>query len=76
MSAPRKNGGKRLSHIGHFVKNTSGLVTVEWVAIAAAIVIGAVTIAWLVHTNVKGQANSVGSPINEVANTAVSQPPP
>ena len=47
-----------------------------WYALAAAMVIGAVTIAWLVMTNVKNQAGSVGSPISGVANTNVSQPPP
>ena len=76
MSTRRKNAAERLSRIGHFVKSTSGVVTVEWVAIAAAIVIGAITIAWFIFVNVKTQSNSVGSPINGVVNTPVTQSPP
>lgn len=76
MSAPGRKSLRARILAGRFVKSTSGLATVEWVALAAAMVIGAVTIAWLVMTNVKNQAGSVGSPISGVANTNVSQPPP
>ena len=65
-----------LSHLANFVRRQYGVVTVEWVALAAALVIGAVTIAWLVATNVKSQSNSVGSTISDVSNTTTSQPHP
>ena len=58
------------------VRSENGLVTVEWVALAAAMVIGAVTIAWLVMTNMKTESNSVGSTINNVATTNTTQPHP
>jgi hypothetical protein len=59
-----------------FTGRDSGLVTVEWVALAAAMVIGAVTIAWFVGVNVKNQSGSVGSTINSVAKTTTTQPHP
>ena len=59
-----------------FARENHGLVTVEWVAIAAAVVVGAITVAWVVFGNVRTEANSVGSTIENVANTPVTQPPP
>lgn len=64
------------SRLFGFAKRQDGVVTVEWVAIAAAVVVGAITIGWLVFTNVKTHSNSVGQPINDVSNTPVTQPPP
>jgi Flp pilus assembly pilin Flp len=64
------------SCVFRFARENRGVVTVEWVAIAAAVVVGAITIAWLVFTQVQTQSNSVGTPINDVSNTPVSQPPP
>jgi hypothetical protein len=59
-----------------FVGADEGLVTVEWVAIAAAVVAGAVTITWLVMSDTKTNAASVGITLNSVANTAITQPAP
>lgn len=59
-----------------FARSEDGVVTVEWVALAAAMVIGAVTVGWLVFGQVKTQSNSVGQPISNVANTPVTQTPP
>lgn len=56
-----------------FVKNDAGLVTVEWVALASAVVVGGITLVWLVTSNLKAPANSIGTQINSAANTAVTQ---
>jgi hypothetical protein len=57
-----------------FIGGNEGLVTVEWVAVAAAVVAGAVTVAWLVMANIKTDSGSVGSQINGVATTAPTPP--
>lgn len=75
MNAPRKNGARRPSQFRHFVKSTNGLVTVEWVALAAAMIVGAVSIGWVVMTSLKGPANLIGTTINGVV-TAPTPPSP
>lgn len=62
--------------LSRFVRNEDGLVTVEWVALAAAMVVGAVSIGWLVMVNLKTPANSIGTGINTTATTPVTQPHP
>ena len=59
-----------------FLREEDGLVTVEWVALAAAVVVGGITLVWLVMTNLKAPANSIGSGINNAANTNVTQAAP
>lgn len=44
-----------------FLGDQDGLVTVEWVALAGAVVIGGITAAWMVMDNLKAPANTVGS---------------
>lgn len=52
--------------VGKFFKDESGLVTVEWVAIAAALVVGAIAIAWAVLSSLEGPAETIGSVIGTV----------
>lgn len=52
-----------------FLTAEEGLVTVEWVALASALVIGAIAIGWLVMDNLKGPANQIGSNITSNATT-------
>jgi Flp pilus assembly pilin Flp len=47
-----------------FVVSEDGLVTVEWVALAGAIVIGAIAVGYLVMTSLKSPANAIGSVIS------------
>ena len=47
-----------------FLKNEDGLVTVEWVALASALVIGAIALAWLVMGQLETPANTIGTKIN------------
>jgi hypothetical protein len=63
--------------LSRLIKREDGLVTVEWVALAAAMVVGAVTIGYLVLSNLQAPANSIGKGINGVANqTPPSFPAP
>jgi hypothetical protein len=64
-----------LTGLRRFMRADDGLVTVEWVAIAAAVVAGAVTVAWLVMTDLKTPAGTIGTGITSVANTAPSGTP-
>ncbi len=52
-----------------FLNNEDGLVTVEWVALASALVVGAIAIGWLVLGNMKAPANAIASQITDTANT-------
>jgi hypothetical protein len=59
-----------------FIKGEEGLVTVEWVALAAAVVVGGITLVWLVMNNLKVPAATIGNGINNAASTAVTQAHP
>lgn len=59
-----------------FLKGEDGLVTVEWVALAAAMVVGAVSIGWLVAFNLKAPSNQIGTRINTIATTTITQAHP
>ncbi len=60
-----------------FWRGESGLVTVEWVALAAAVVVGGITLVWLVVSNVeKNGAPAVGTGISNAASTRVTQNAP
>ena len=52
-----------------FFESEDGLVTVEWVALASALVIGAIAIGWLVLHNLRTPANNIG---NNIANNITS----
>lgn len=46
-----------------FLRSEDGLVTVEWVALAGALIIGAITAGWLVLKGVKTPANTIGTTV-------------
>ena len=48
---------------GVFGRDDEGLVTVEWVALAGAVVIGGITVVWIVMNNMQTPAAAVGSNI-------------
>ena len=64
------------SGLRSFIKSEDGLVTVEWVALAAAVVVGGITLVWLVMNNLKAPANTIGSQINTAASAQSSQTSP
>jgi hypothetical protein len=73
---PRKKRGG-LSLLVSFWHNESGLVTLEWVALAAAVVVGGITLVWLVVSNVEtSSAPNIGNGIRNAATTTVTQNAP
>jgi hypothetical protein len=50
-----------------FFSSQDGLVTVEWVALASALVLGAIAIAYIVINGLKGPASAIGSSFNVVS---------
>ena len=53
-----------------FAKAEEGLVTVEWVALAGAVVIGGITVVWIVMNNLQTPANNIGSNITSCETSA------
>ena len=56
----------------HFGANESGLVTVEWVALAGAVLIGGITVAWLVLNGLQTPANNVGTNLTSCESIAAA----
>jgi hypothetical protein len=52
-----------------FIKGEEGLVTVEWISLVAAVVVGGIAIVWAVMDQAGGVAKGIGSSIS-AANTA------
>jgi len=52
-----------------FMVSEDGLVTVEWVALAGAIIIGAISVGWLVMRGLSSPANAIGSSITSHEST-------
>ncbi|MDE2184291.1 MAG: hypothetical protein KGJ78_14820 [Alphaproteobacteria bacterium] len=46
-----------------FFKSEDGLVTVEWVALAGALFVGAITVGWIVMNGLQAPANTIGNGI-------------
>ena len=57
-----------------FAHEEDGLVTVEWVAIAAAVVVGGIAITWTVLQSLEPVASSIGGTLTGVAGTAPTNP--
>jgi hypothetical protein len=55
--------------IRRFIKREDGLVTVEWVALTAGMVIAAVAIGFTVMNNTKKAASAVGGGITSAVNS-------
>lgn len=62
--------GRIRAHLGGFFASEDGLVTVEWVALAGALAIGAITVGWLVLNGLKNPASSIGSNLSSCWTTA------
>jgi Flp pilus assembly pilin Flp len=58
-----------------FRKDEDGAMTVEWVAIAAAVVVGAVAITYTVLDNLDPVASAVGEGLTGVAGEEIDGPP-
>jgi len=53
-----------------FAREERGLVTVEWVSLAGAVVIGGITVAWLVLNTLISPANNVASKVQQCETSA------
>jgi hypothetical protein len=59
---------KLVARMARFVRREDGLVTVEWVALTAGMVVAAVVIGFTVMQNTAGQASLVGGGISSQNN--------
>ena len=68
-------GGNRLTHLyvrllsykpsyRDFVRSESGVSTVEWVALAAGMVIGCIVVSFIIMRGLTGAANSVANQLS------------
>jgi Flp pilus assembly pilin Flp len=57
------------SVVERFRKNDDGAVTVEWVAIAAAVVVGAVALTWSVLSSLDPVADAIGTSLTDAVGT-------
>jgi Flp pilus assembly pilin Flp len=55
-----------------FAADEQGVVTVEWVALAGAVVIGAIAVGWIVLNNLKAPASTIGTNITSCESTAAA----
>jgi Flp pilus assembly pilin Flp len=56
--------------IRRFTKKEDGLVTVEWIAIAAAVVVGGVALVWTLYNQLgPGPGTAIAAKITATANT-------
>ena len=55
-----------------FFKADDGLVTVEWVALAGALVIGAITVGWIVMNGLSTPATAIDTSIVACSNAAAT----
>lgn len=65
---------KVLNILEAFANDEDGMVTVEWVAISAAVVVGGIALAWAVLESLDPVATSIGGTLNGVAGTAPTNP--
>lgn len=66
----REFGSNAGSFLRNFFKAEDGLVTVEWVALAGALVIGAITVGWIMMNGLQTPATNVDNAISSCATTA------
>jgi len=69
MESLLKQSQKILHGLRNFVRLDDGLVTVEWVALTAAMVIAAVVISFTVMQNTNTAAKTVGGNISNTVDT-------
>jgi hypothetical protein len=61
---PYSRVGNLLSHCRCFLESNAGVSTVEWVALAAGLVIGSIVISFIVMQGLAGAANSVANQLS------------
>lgn len=68
----REFGSNAGAFLRDFFKAEDGLVTVEWVALAGALVIGAITVGWIMMNGLATPAKNVDTAISDCASTAAN----
>ena len=68
-----------MSMLKNFMKDESGLVTVEWVGLTAAVCVAGIVIAWAIMTGANTAGTNVtttltSAPLNSSAVVAAKQP--
>gem|GEM_PF-2143435 len=58
-----------LTGLVRFLRGDEGLVTLEWVALAAAVIVLAIGVIVVIQTNVNTAASSIGSKIINTVNS-------
>jgi Flp pilus assembly pilin Flp len=61
---------KGMNLLRRFATEEKGVVTVEWVALAGAILIGAITVGWLVLNGLQTPANNIGTNLTSCETSA------
>lgn len=57
------------SSMKRFLSEKKGAMTVEWIAIAAAVTIGAIAVTWSTLNNLDPVATRIGTNLNDAAGT-------
>ncbi|MBN9587534.1 MAG: hypothetical protein BGN85_05655 [Alphaproteobacteria bacterium 64-11] len=68
----RKLATEATGFLRGFLRSEDGLVTVEWVALAGALVIGSITVGWLMMNGLAVPAQNVDAAISSCASTAAA----
>lgn len=58
--------------LGSFWRSEDGVVTVEWVALAGAVLVGAIAIGWIVLNGLQTPANSVSGNLGSCESLAAN----
>ena len=70
MESLKRRFTKTLRDLHNFARREDGLVTVEWVALTASMVIASIVVSYTVMHNTNNEAKSVATGIsNQVTNT-------
>lgn len=56
----------------NFSLQEHGVVTVEWVALAGAVVVGAIAVGWIVLNSLKGPASTITSGLTDCESIAAA----
>lgn len=62
------------SSLSKLVRSEDGMVTVEWVALSAAVLVGGIAIAWAVLNNLDPVVSQIGTQANTAVGTVSSAP--
>ena len=65
----------KIGWLHDFAKDQGGVVTAEWVALAGAVLIGAITVGWIVLNSLQSPASSIGSNIATCESLAAATGP-